>query len=251
MAKQRHASAVHAAQRLLLDLGIASPGEIDVVLVAAHLGLLVRPLPLRHEEGRLLRTRSHGIVNVAESAYASHKWRFVVAHEIGHFVRHAEHDAFEACTKGDLASYLAGGREAEANDFASELLMPAFLFDPRCRDAEPSLRDVGALARDFGASLSATALRYVQSAPRPCAVVCSTRGIVDWVDATPGFLPLVKRGDSLGGETGVATLLAEDRPSTHGPEQVAAREWGGEDGKVLEDSRRVAGDSVLTLLSLG
>src|SRR5580692_10708042 len=112
MPRTRHPAAVASARRLISDLRICHPTEIDIELIAAHHDLLVRRSPLRHEEGRLLRTQRLGIINVSEDAYASNKWRFVVAHEIGHFLRHPDNDAFEACTRGDLSNYTGTGREA-------------------------------------------------------------------------------------------------------------------------------------------
>ncbi|MGO9837234.1 MAG: ImmA/IrrE family metallo-endopeptidase, partial [Polyangiaceae bacterium] len=88
------------ARQLHAKLKVRHPNEIDVELIANNHSLLVRRLPMQHEEGRLLRTRDHGIINVAEDAYRSNKWRFVVAHEVGHFLRHADADNFEACTRG-------------------------------------------------------------------------------------------------------------------------------------------------------
>ena len=174
MPRRCHEGAVATAKNLISTLRIHHPREIDIELIAAHHRLLVRRMSLAHEEGRLLRTARRGIINVAERAYNSAKWRFVIAHEIGHFLRHPENDSFEACTRGDLANYTQGGREAEANDFASELLMPEVLFKPRCDRNRPCLHDIEELAQLFRTSLTATALRFVLFAPEPCAVVHST-----------------------------------------------------------------------------
>src|SRR5687768_8273655 len=105
MARKPHLGAVASAKQLLAELRIKHPREIDIELIAAHHNLLVRQMRLQHEEGRLIRTERHGIINVGINAYHSKKWRFVIAHEIGHFVQHSAHDSFAACTRGDLSSY--------------------------------------------------------------------------------------------------------------------------------------------------
>lgn len=220
-------------------------------LIAAHHDILVRRMRMQHEEGRLLRTAKHGIINVSDDAYTSNKWRFVVAHEIGHFIRHSDNDNFEACTRGDLSNYAGSGREAEANDFASELLMPAALFRKRCDRNRPCLRDVGELAEEFKTSLTATALRFVLFAPEPCAVVHSTDGVVDWIDWSSSFRLAIRKGTRLDGRTYAGDLFAgkhvEDRPS-----QVDGDAWSisreAADIDILEHSRKVSPRSVLTFL---
>ncbi|WP_160174504.1 ImmA/IrrE family metallo-endopeptidase, partial [Archangium violaceum] len=111
-------------------------------LIANHLNVLVKRRAIQQEEGRLLRAGNHGVIVVSEAAFNSSKWRFVVAHELGHFLRHPASDNFSVCTDGNLGDYASSGRETEANDFASELLMPESLFKKLCDRNRPSLRDV-------------------------------------------------------------------------------------------------------------
>ncbi|MEZ4442897.1 MAG: ImmA/IrrE family metallo-endopeptidase [Polyangiaceae bacterium] len=240
-----------SARRLVDDLQIQDPAELDISLIAAHLGLHVRRRALLHEEGRLLRAGSCGVIVVADRAYESAKWRFVIAHEIGHFLRHPEADSFDICTTANLASYLGSGREAEANDFAGELLMPTRLFAPRCDRNRPSLDDISELATAFQTSLTATALRFVHFAPEPCAVVHSTRGVVDWVDWSQDFRPAIRTGSRLSADTYAGDLHA-GVVAPDGPQLVDASSWS-DDPRVngldlVEHSRHVADASVLTLL---
>ena len=204
-----------------------------------------------NEEGRLLRSRDCGIVNVAEHAYRSQKWRFVIAHEMGHFLRHPNDDNFEACTRGDLSNYTGTGRESEANDFASELLMPGFLFKKKCDRNRPSLRDIVEIATDFQTSVTATALRFVLFAPEPCAVIHSTDGIVDWLDWSPNFCVGIRRGTRLNDRTYAGDLFAgkhvDDRASQVDGDAWSDSAWAA-DIELFEHSRKVAPGSVLTFL---
>lgn len=248
MPRPRSPAAVARARQLIAELQIRHPRELDLELIAAHLGVLVRRLPLRHEEGRLLRSSRHGIINVAEGAYASNKWRFVVAHELGHFLRDGEGDSFDACTRGDLSNYFGSGRESEANDFASELLMPKVLFEPRCDRNRPSLHDVGKLAQEFQTSLTATALRFVAFSPEPCAVVQSTNGVVDWVDWSADFRLAITRGSRLDNRTYAVDIAKGCEVADHAA-LVDDDAWGNECGVELwEHSRRLTEATVLSLL---
>ncbi|MEZ4447551.1 MAG: ImmA/IrrE family metallo-endopeptidase [Polyangiaceae bacterium] len=233
------------------SLGIRRPSEIDIELIAAYLNLHVKRSALRHEEGRLLRAGSAGVIVVADHAYASSKWRFVVAHEIGHFLRHPDADTFGLCTSADLTTYLGSGREAEANDFAGELLMPEHMFAPRCDRNRPSLKDVGEVAAVFHTSLTATALRFVQFAPEPCAVVFSTAGVVTWQSWTQNFLPTIRNGMKLGKDTYAGDLHRGESVADR-PHLVDASAWSANprvaDLDLFEHSRKVGTDSVLTFL---
>jgi len=251
MPRTPHPGAVANARQLVAALQIRHPREIDVELIAAPYGILVQQRPLRHEEGRLLHTGKHGIISVSFDAYESKKWRFVIAHEVGHFVRHPNNDSFEACTRGDLSDYTGSGREAEANDFASELLMPRDLFAKRCDRNRPSLRDIVELADEFQTSLTATSLRFVQFSPEPCAIVHSTNGAIDWVDTTRDFRLLIRRGTTLTSRTYAGDLFAGksvvDRISQVDGDAWSDSPWASRID-LFEHSRKVRGSSVLTLL---
>jgi len=105
----------------------------------------------------------------------SPRGRFTLAHELGHYYIDEHRRA------------LAGGRtqchgsrcdwespnlaEQEADHFAANLLMPAGRFAARARAAPKGLAGIIDLARHFGSSLTAAALRYVACDPVACAVV--------------------------------------------------------------------------------
>lgn len=197
------------ARGIIDDLRIQRPDEIDIELIAGHLGLLVQRRELQHEDGRLVRKDNHGIITVAESAYRSRRWRFVVAHEIGHFVRHKRVNQLDLCTDADLANFYAtSGREPEANQFAAELLMPDALFRKRCDKKRPSLKDVRALADEFETSLTATAIRFVQLAPEPCALVLSKDSLVARVVWNEDFKIGIRKGTRLTNRTYAGDLHA-------------------------------------------
>ena len=70
--------------------------------------------------------------------------------------------------------------EREADEFAAELLIPTSYARPRFSESVPSLQIIGAMARDCRASLTATAWRYCDLVPYPCAIVWSTDGRIAW-----------------------------------------------------------------------
>jgi hypothetical protein len=74
-------------------------------------------------------------------------------------------------------SYLR--KEAEANRFSAELLMPETLFQHDMRKmAEPNLEDIFSMAKKYDVSKEACSRRYVSLQDEPSAAVFSKDGIV-------------------------------------------------------------------------
>lgn len=218
MSRARSYSIVKAKARAIIEkLRIREPSEIDIELIAVHEKLHVYYKPLKNEEGRLLRAGNRGLVVVNQATRTSAKWRFVIAHELGHFCCHPDLDQFKLCTDYQLRDwYRTSGHEPEANQFAAELLMPEMLFRPLCDRSRPSLNDIKDLAEIFGTTLSSTAIRFVEMTEEPCAVVHSSSGKIDWVRATSDFGVKLRKGMLVTNATYAGDLFAgrvvEDRP---------------------------------------
>lgn len=202
--------ATASARELVAELQVRDPCELDIELIAARTRLHVVYKELAHEEGHLVRNATGGLIVVSERAKESEKWRWVIAHELGHFRVHQGSDQFEACSDRDLhAWYLRSGTEAQANAFAAELLMPEHLFKKRCEVKQPSLDQIKAIADAFRTSLTATALRFIAFCPEPCAIVSSSRGQIDWWSSTDDFAFPLKRGFALSRQTYAGDLFAD------------------------------------------
>lgn len=82
--------------------------------------------------GMLLVVDGQSLISVKSSIREYPKKRFTVAHEMGHFSipEHITKERyFFQCTDKDLNNFdKKGGKEAEANEFAAELLMPEEMF---------------------------------------------------------------------------------------------------------------------------
>jgi len=113
--------------------------------------------------------------------------RFSLAHEIGHFripahraLRHNGARCGDAAMRADASD--AAHLEWEANDFATELLMPTRLFARDAADRDFSVAVARELASDayYDVSVTAAAWRMTQLATRPCAIVMSASGTVKW-----------------------------------------------------------------------
>jgi Zn-dependent peptidase ImmA (M78 family) len=102
------------------------------------------------------------VLNAAERAFGRHdpplrRFRFTIAHELGHWICHAQEGARPQpvyCRQADLARDADRTLEREANVFAAELLMP----EEAVREAWAEAFDVDACAARF--DVSPTAMQW-------------------------------------------------------------------------------------------
>jgi hypothetical protein len=195
--RRRQASprAVQRARELVEELCLDRVEHIEPEKIAYARGAdgLIRK-PLRGEQARLVRSAGGGVVIAVNENLRPEQERFAILHEVGHLELHPELDQFKACSKGDMTDYYGDGREAEANHFSAEMLMPRKLFAPRCDVRQPSLDVIERLAADFRASFMATGIRFVQHSSEPCAFLYSRDGEIAWSAESDSFPLFIKRG---------------------------------------------------------
>lgn len=229
-----------AARREIQALRIEAIDEIDVVRIANYHRLFIEDGGVIGAEGRSVTEGSAGIIRVRPDITQLARRRFVIAHEIGHCLLH-QTGSVRPCSEGDLFRYEDGNREAEANWFAAELLMPARLFRRYCDTTpEPSFTAIADAARACHTTLTATAIRFVQLTAEPCALVWSEAGKVKWVVKSPDCPGWIDRDRPLNGYSHAADVFA-GKPVPAGFQPVPQRAWfagnvgGGRD--VMEETR--------------
>lgn len=162
-----------AAIDLLNRYHVASPEAIDLETLAWLKGRLrIRVGGLEGADGRLVATDDDGGVIRVASRQNLGRYRFTVAHELGHYVLHRQGVLDKVTTRRDMTIWNDASEEAEANCFAAELLMPEFMFESRCV-GEPSISLLDDLATTFRTSVLATAFQYCEYTREPVALVLS------------------------------------------------------------------------------
>jgi hypothetical protein len=209
------ARAVAAAQQVLEIRGVRTPEEIDLEAIAVDLGAQVRRGAIRNAEGRLVRSGRNGVITIDVLAYLSEKWRFVLAHEIGHILLHEYREKLDCFLKKTAPpeersrSYLD---EKAASDFGVELFLPTGMVRPRYDRAATPMDRARSLAACFGASPVTAALRTLDFTEEPCAVAYSEGGTVRWCTATRAFgvnVPDLARAPRAGGAGRARAVDAE------------------------------------------
>lgn len=164
---QRQAEA--SARKLLKQFKIEQP-PVDVDLLAAELGAVVRRRPNSPDIAGLLYTEGDDVV-IGVNADDSHvRQRFTVAHELGHLQLHKTGGFFvdrtyRAATKHSSVPGDAG-QERQANWFAAELLMPGSMVEHVAGELleQRWMTDdalIGALAEKFRVSRQAMGFRLL------------------------------------------------------------------------------------------
>jgi IrrE N-terminal-like domain len=180
-----------------------------------------------------------------ESGQSPQRERFSIAHELGHYYNpsHAKHGDFQ-CGDPDMRtrSTDAKQREWEANDFASELLMPFTLFskDVRAQSLTIELAVRLAGADLYNVSIFAAAWRIIQTTRESAALIVTTDGVIDWVTRSKNFGGwITDRGEPPRPDTLAHSVLRGEGAHARGAEVPAAAWFDSPDqasGSVLEST---------------
>ena len=108
--------------------------------------------------------------------------RHTQAHELGHFLVHRALQSEFHCSQSEIAGYEAVRKqmEAEADEFASTLLMPVKQFRGSVAGAPISLDVLSDASKRFGVSLTSATLRWIRSTEDSAVLMLSRDGFIDW-----------------------------------------------------------------------
>lgn len=108
--------------------------------------------------------------------------RFTQAHELGHYLVHRLAQQEFQCSQADMVHWGPEMRsiEAEADDFASNLLMPMKQFRACTSALDIDFDILSDTSNMFGVSLTAAALRWIRSTEQSAVLILSRDGFMDW-----------------------------------------------------------------------
>lgn len=172
-----------AARRVLQECGlddISSLVNANLRRLILSRGAYYEEIDLKGKDGRIVTFEGRSIISISSGITDRGKKRFTAAHELGHFEMHKDL-AVNADTHYELCNwYQAGHHEKEANEFASELLMPSNLFSQQCKNQKFRPELIDQLSATFLVSKTAAILKFVKSGNHPVCVVCTKDNKVKW-----------------------------------------------------------------------
>jgi Zn-dependent peptidase ImmA (M78 family) len=195
--KQRLASnpAVFARE-LLARLGISAAGDLKTLM--SRLQLSIKEVDSQDFEGVLVcrADRSKGIIAVNRNIREDGRKRFAICHEIAHFVLPGHGSDGCICKSEDIESWRKGlpEYEIEANEFASELLLPYKVVAPLVKKDKATIGLAKDIANRFGTSLTAACLKSVEVTEEKCAFVYSVDGSIKWFRRNDNFWRMIRTG---------------------------------------------------------
>jgi hypothetical protein len=189
-----------AAAALLHRWGLDGPLEapVDVEGLARAMGIKLVPARLDGPLARVVHAGRVAMVRLSDRHDHPGQLRFSIAHELGHLeLGHSTHARL--CAAPELHAFGDDDRlrEQEANAFASELLLPEASVRRRCEVSPVDLSVVRGIAEDFGMSMVATAITFVELTSERCAVVLSQERRVRWAVRSEMFWPTIQRGQNV------------------------------------------------------
>ncbi|GGA77370.1 hypothetical protein GCM10011369_19060 [Neiella marina] len=233
------------------ELGITSPSEIDLEAIAYYKNARVQYKPLKGCEARIIGVDGRAIITVNDSA-SLERQLFSIGHELGHWFKDRG-KVGSLCSKSDMeeGKCSLNHREKTANSFASELLMPHFLFSPVAKDIDLTIDGIQYVKSMFSASFMATIRRTIRLGHHVGFLACyGSDGVRKYFECTPelpyNFIP----PQHMPVGSAIQTLISNKTKVA--PSFVDGEVWSRADisfgGVVREHAFHYHGDDFLTLV---
>ena len=180
----RQKQVMRRAELVLQEHGLLTlPVDLDALAQAA--GIHLREMDRKAEgvSGMLLRYGDQFGIMYATHIDNEGFERFSIGHEFGHYFveGHLDHILFDSGVHRSRAGFISDDLyEREADYFSAGLLMPSSLIRPVLRRAQEGLPSVEAIRNEANASLTASAIRYINETDDAAAIVVSRQGRVDY-----------------------------------------------------------------------
>lgn len=242
-----------AAERLLQELGVEGPQDIDLEAIARHIGVLaIRDRQLDGCEARIVGCGDNAIISVS-SAIIPQRRRFSICHELGHWRCHKGQSLY--CKAADIrSSTVAYAKEREANTFAADLMLPPYLVTRIAADyRELTIKCLDEIREPFGASRTSTAIQVTKLHHSPTMIVRHSRRGKVWHYPSPRVRSWSPKQE-LGRESSAFDMVFGASREQPTPRRVGAHVWferrDAERYGITEQSFAVGNGEVVTLLTL-
>jgi len=211
------------ASQIIEEFGICSPEHIRVRDISFAKGTIVVEQKITRAAASIVKVGSHATIRIPPNDTLERK-RFSIAHELGHLLMGHVQSILRVCSDADMMNWYQTSQETQANFFASELILPTKLVSRRCDIGNISFDPVRQIAKDFRASLTAAAIKFVRLCPEKCAVVYSANGKIMWFYKSPDWWPFIPKDQELDKRT-LAYDFFVGKPMESEPVEIDADAW--------------------------
>ena len=186
------------AKQLLDEIGYDEITDMPMKLFVSGLGATLIEEPLNNSDGKIIIGKKKTLIKVNSNIPYPSKKRFTIAHEVGHFLMHKDIEIHSENSNtlnwfNNTEKQLKKGiQEWEANDFASELLMPEKIFKKEAMGKKFSPELLKYLSERFNTSITSTVFRYLQLDLHPLLIVFIHNGTVKYWSKSSSWIYRVK-----------------------------------------------------------
>lgn len=214
-----------SAERLLWGYGVTAPSHIDLDGIAQNKNAEVVYRQLDGCEARLVACGDRAIISINRGSPEGRQ-RFSLAHELAHWICDRHTGSF-LCAQEDIGpqSVAAKSTEAQANGYASQLILPSYLVDPWAKDKTVSLEVADALAADFRTSLTAAVIKLVKRSTNAVAIACHNQTKLIWHQRSASFSSDFYVVNELHQETDAFTMVFSEKRGMTKLKKEAANRW--------------------------
>lgn len=243
---------IRPAEQLLQELGITDPREIDLEAIAWTQGARVCYRALDGCEARIVGRGAQAIITINDRSPVRRQ-RFSIAHELGHWKWHR--GRLLVCRPEDIGGGDSRKPQVErsADSYAADLLMPTYLLKPICT-AYPRLtfKTVSEIADAFDVSLTAAAIRLVETDHAPSLLVCHGQQGRKWFARSPSVPNQWFPQDVIDPDSYAFDILFGTQTDDRTPHRIGADAWFDQRGtdrfELTEETICIGSGEVLTLL---
>lgn len=179
-----------SAQKLTAELFIEKPTDLDLEGIINLYGSYYQEKAMSGADGRIIFKGNNTIITINSNISYLPKKRFVIAHEFGHLILHKNTLPVFSCDEASFMEWYHGSSfEVQANEFASEFLMPTKLFITEAKKHKFfDFEVIRSLAAHFQTSVTSTLIKFITSGTHPVAAVYSINGKVEWQSFGSDFI---------------------------------------------------------------
>src|SRR5436309_1244112 len=167
--------AYKSPKRLLQELGITDPEDLDVEAIAQYCDATIVYEKLTGSEARIIGNGNKAIITINKDS-PRQRQRFSAGHELGHWMRDRGKIALSCTDRIYQTVWDDDSPEQRANRYAVELLLPDAMFQPRTTGRPLTFATVRSLCGLFDTSMTATAIRLVDLSSYNGMIVCYEEG---------------------------------------------------------------------------
>lgn len=178
-------------------------------------------------QGRILFSANSeaSVITISSDIKHETKRKFVLAHELGHRLLHYRKMNF-VCTDRDLNEWRSNNKfEFEANQFASEILMPENLVLEITDSKIFSKTEIKKISDNLGSSITSSSIQYTKYGNIPTCVIVSSDGKIDWYSRSDDFyIRHFERGEKLP-RGSLAGIYFRTGKKQNEPSVCLAKDW--------------------------